>query len=446
VNVASPSGSGWYILYSLLLTLGLPVILLVLLAKKRSRAGLLERFGVLSRNLDAVHDSNPVLWIHAVSMGEAMAIVPLVFRIKDAYPNSRVFVSTITDTGRDVVLNKLQGVAEHLYFPLDYVTAINRVLNRIHPHVFLFVDTELWPNVLRTLQRRNIPTMLINGRLSSRSFGGYMRIRPFMKHVTRSISLCAMQSNRDVKRMRALGANADRVLMIGNIKCDHEPPVPNPRIEQSLEMFVGTTPGCDVLVAASTHQGEEEALLTVYKRLLDMFPSLVLLLAPRHLGRVSEVEALICSHGFVPVRKTLLSDDSQNASVSKRVLILDTHGELAAMFQFATIVWVGGSWIPVGGHNLMEPAQWGKPVFFGPYMDHVSEMAEMMIAHGGGIQVSSLEDMTQKMAALLRDKDKREQVGNAARQVVKDNQGALDRTLKSLRSLLGNQPHSTIPR
>lgn len=440
-NIASPSGSGWYTLYSFLLTLGMPVILLLLLAKKRSRAGLLERFGVFSRNVGVAHGGNPVLWIHAVSMGEVMAIVPLVFRIKKAYPDSKVFVSTITDTGRDVVLDKLQGVAEHLYFPLDYVAVVNRVLNRIHPHVFMFVDTELWPNLLRTLQRRRIPTMLINGRLSSRSFGGYMKIRPFMKHVTQSISLCAMQSKRDVERMRALGADVERVVMTGSIKCDQDVPTPNMQIQTSLGAFVRSAVGEELLVAASTHQGEEEALLTVYQRLLDQFPSLVLLLAPRHLDRVSAVEALIRSHGFVPIRKTRTSEDGRNADVSKRVLILDTHGELAAMFQFATIVWVGGSWVPVGGHNLLEPAQWGKPVLFGPYMDHVSEMAEMMVASGGGIQISSLEEMTQKMAALLRDKEKCEQVGNAARQVVKDNQGALDRTMSVLHSLLGSATH-----
>ncbi len=444
-KLASPRGSGWYALYSLLLTLGLPVILLVLFAKKRSRAGVLERLGVRSKNDNFTYGGNPVLWIHAVSMGEAMAIVPLVFRIKQAYPDSRVFVSTITETGRDVVLNQLQGVAEHLYLPLDYVAVINRVLNRIHPHAFMFVDTELWPNLLRTLQRRNIPTMLINGRLSSKSFDGYMKIRPFMRHVIQSISHCAMQSTRDVERMRALGAESERVVMTGNIKCDQELPVPNPQLEKSLGVFVGSARGCDMLVAASTHQGEEDALLTVYKRLLEEFPSLVLLLAPRHLDRVSEVETLIRSHSFVPVRRTLVSDDSKNNVRSMRVLILDTHGELPAMFQFATIVWVGGSWIPVGGHNLMEPAQWGKPVLFGPYMDHVSEMAEMMVASGGGIQVSSLEDMTRNMAGLLRDREQRVRVGDAARQVIKDNQGALDRTVRALHSMLDvSQAHVVI--
>ncbi|MBQ27472.1 MAG: hypothetical protein CMH81_04945 [Nitrospiraceae bacterium] len=455
INIASPSRSGWYTLYNFLLTIGLPVILFLLIAKQRSRAGLLERFGVFSRNPAVGHSDNLVLWIHAVSMGEAMAIVPLVFRIKDAYPNSRVFVSTITDTGRDVVLNKLHGLAEHLYLPFDYVVIVNRVLNRINPHVFMFVDTELWPNLLHALQRRRTPTLLINGRLSSKSFGRYMKIRPFMKHVIQSISLCAMQSKRDVDRIRALGANAEQVVMTGSIKCDQELPLSNPRIEKTLGAFVKMAEGEDVLVAASTYQGEEDAILTVYKRLLETFPSLVLLLAPRHLDRVSELESMIRSHSFVPLRKTLASNASQNhllsttrmdagSNVSKRVLILDTYGELAAIFQFATIVWVGGSWVPVGGHNLMEPAQWGKPVLFGPYMDHVAEMAKMMVAGGGGIQIFSLEEMTTRMTGLLRDKKQREWVGNAAKQVVKDNQGALDRTMRVLDLVLGDQSRAAI--
>ncbi len=442
VRIASPSGSGWYVLYSVLLVFGLPVILLVLLAKKRSRVSLLERLGLFFRNDGVAHRGNPVLWIHAVSMGEAMAIVPLVFRIKEAYPESRVFVSTITETGRDVVLSKLQGFAEHLYLPLDYVAVITRVLNKINPHVFIFVDTELWPNLLRTLQRRNIPTMLINGRLSSKSFRGYMKIRPFMQHVIQSISLCAMQSTRDAERMRALGADVERVVMTGSIKCDQEPPHLNSELEKTLGAFVKRAGGKDVLVAASTHQGEEAALLSVYKMLLEEFPSLVLVLAPRHLNRVSEVEVLIRSHSFVPFRKTRLSNDAPHDGQSRRVLILDTHGELSAIFQFATIVWVGGSWVPVGGHNLIEPAQWGKPLLFGPYMDHVSEMAKMMVGSGGGIQVFSLEEMARAMAGLLGDRGQRVQVGDAARQVVKDNQGALDHTVTALRSMLDPQEHS----
>ncbi len=440
-TVPPNGGGGWYTLYSVLLTLGMPLILLILLAKKRSRPGMLERLGVSSRNVFSSHAGDPVVWIHAVSMGEAMAIVPLVVRIKEAYPESRVVVSTITETGRDVVLDKLQGLAEHLYFPLDHGAIVNRVLDRIRPHVFMFVDTELWPNVLRTLQRRRIPTMLINGRLSSRSFAGYMRIRPFMKHVTRSISFCAMQSQRDVDRMRALGVDAERVAATGSIKCDQTVLLSDPQMEQSLDAFVNDGVAGEVLIAASTHPGEEEALLIVYKRLLEEFPSLVLVFAPRHLHRVADVESVIRSHDFIPLRRTSLSEDAERpaaAGTQKYVRILDTHGELASTFQFASIVWVGGSWVPVGGHNLMEPAQWGKPIFFGPFMDHVSEMAEMMVGGGGGIQVSTLDDMTQRMAELLREPEQRHKVGRAAQQVVKDNQGALDRTLSTIYSVLGD--------
>ena len=450
-DTVPPSGRSWYALYSFLLILSMPAILLILLAKKRSRGGLLERLSVFSKDLAGSPRGNPVLWIHAVSMGEAMAIVPLVFRIKQTYPDSKVFVSTITDTGRDVVLSKLHGIAEHLYVPIDHVAIINRVLNKIHPHLFLCVDTELWPNLLRALQLRRIPTMLINGRLSSRSFGGYMKIRPFIKHVTRSISFCAMQSQRDVERMRALGANAERVAVVGNIKCDQNMFVSNPSIKESLGAFVRSVAREGLLVGASTHHGEEDALLAVYKRLLKEFPSLALLLVPRHLHRMAEVEATIRSHSFLPVRKTLVDKKMANegriagrvdpsVNTSKCVLILDTHGDLASVFQFATVVWVGGSWVPVGGHNLIEPAQWGKPIVFGPYMDHVSEMAAMMVANGGGVQVFSIEEMTHEIATLLRDEEQRERMGNAARQVVNTSRGALDRTLEEINSILLNQP------
>ena len=449
-GIVLPSGNGWYALYNFFLTLSIPAIFLLLLANKRSRAGLLERFGVFSRDVSVASRNKLIVWIHAVSMGEAMAIVPLVLRIKETYPDSKIFVSTTTTTGRDVVLDKLSGIVEHLYFPLDHKAIVNRVLNRIQPRLFMIVDTELWPNLLHELSKRQIPTALINGRLSRRSYRGYMRIRPFMKHVIQAISLCAMQSHQDVERIQALGAKPERVLMTGNVKCDHKRPLANSQSETSLRMFIHST-GCNtLLVAASTHKGEENILLKVYKHLIKEFPSLGLLLAPRHLHRVPEVEAMTRSHGFVPVRKTIVVGDGQNGvgysedpvikvDCSKRVLILDTYGELPRVFQFATIVWVGGSWVPVGGHNIMEPAQWGKPVFFGPYMDHLSEMAEIMVASGGGVQTSSFNEMTDRMAELLRDEVQRRKMGRAALQVVIDHQGALDRTLQAIYSLIPKQ-------
>ena len=274
-----------------------------------------------------------------------------------------------------------------------------------------------------------------------------MWIRPFMKHVMRSFSFCSMQSKRDVSRMQALGVSNDRVAFAGSIKCDYDRQNSDLQCVQVLQDFITQQGGNALLIGASTHQGEEDALLHSYKSLLEEFPSLSLLLAPRHIHRLEEVEALIQRHGFTPIRKTFIDELEKNHdakarffvnlfNTSKGVYVLDTHGELAALFQFATIVWVGGSWVPVGGHNLMEPAQYGKPILFGPYMDHVLEMAEMMVENGGAIQVFTIEAMTSEMAVLLRDQRKCDEVGTAARQVIENNQGAVDLTLQTIKRVL----------
>ena len=425
-----------FALYNLLLLLASPVILLVLLAKKRCRPGLRQRLGWLPRDLDKSRDGRPMIWVHAVSLGETTAVVPLVQQLKTRYPAARVLVSTVTETGKETVLRRLAGQAEHLYFPLDFYWSVRSALQTVRPSMIVVVETEFWPNFLREAAARRIPVILANGRLSTDSFAGYRRIRPFFRRVLAAFTLCAMQTDRDVERMIQLGVEPQRVVRTGNLKYD--------QVAASVAAAAGLisrhtlklTGGEELFVAGSTHPGEEDAVLDCYRRLLNVAPALVLVLAPRHIERAEDVVKAVRSGGFTAVRRTKLPGASGVLITGPRVVVLDTRGELATLYRDATLVFVGGSLVNVGGHSPLEPAAWGKAVVFGPHMDHFAEAAEQLCACGAGVMVRDAHEMTQTMTSLLLDRSRLEAMGKAAYQLVLENQGALGRTVALIARLV----------
>ena len=443
----------WYLAYNILLLLASPVILLILLAKKRCRRGLTERlglsglfrfsslFGSKAPNKPDKPDEpdKPVLWIHAVSLGEVVAVAPLVHALRKRYPRDRIVVSTVTETGREAVEQRLAGTAEHCYAPLDFPWVVSRFVKRLAPRAFLFVETELWPNLLRALYRRGIPAVMVNGRLSSDSFRGYRWIRPFMKQLLDAVTLCLMQSGRDAERIIALGARPSRVHKTGNIKFDQPLPDPNGVAGGLTRGALGLQDGEELIVAGSTHPVEEDELLSCYATLQKEFPSLVLLLAPRHIERASQVEASARAQGLAVQRRsapTFPSPPGGGGPGRGRVIVLDTRGELAQVYQHAVLAFVGGTLVPVGGHNLLEPALWGKPVFFGSHTDHCLEVATLLTGVGGGVQAPGGKELAVSMAAQLRDRASLRRMGEAAKSVVLDNRGAMQRSLDLIAGLL----------
>jgi 3-deoxy-D-manno-octulosonic-acid transferase len=436
----------WRFLYNILLLVAAPVIVAVLLAKPRCRRGLPQRLGLegglsglfglsrLSRQPD--RPERPVIWVHAVSLGEVVAAAPLVKALQARHPEYRYIVTTVTETGREAVEQRLAGVAEHRYAPLDFPWAVNRMIDRLRPHLYLFVETELWPNVLWTLRDRRVPAILVNGRLSSRSFRRQDLgvIRAFYRSILRSVTLCLMQSDRDRQRITTLGADPARAHTTGNIKFDQ--PLPELHNDRLLRQSLGVGEHEQLFLAGSTHAGEEELIVSAYGQIVKANPTVVLMLAPRHIERVDRVEAMVQGTGFAAQRKSRLRE----AGKGPRVIILDTRGELAAAYREAAVSFVGGSLVPVGGHNLLEPAVWGKPVLFGPYTDHCAEVATLLQEAGGGRRVVGVEDMVRYLNQWLVDRQACEAVGQAARRVVVDNQGALKRNLEWIESMLTSAP------
>jgi 3-deoxy-D-manno-octulosonic-acid transferase len=445
----------WRLFYNIILLVVSPFIVAILLAKQRCRPGLLQRLGLqdsqsgLSRRPDLPDRPNepdrldrppqPVIWIHAVSLGEVVAVTPLVHELHRRHPAYRLVVSTVTETGREAVEHRLAGVADHCYAPLDFPWVVARFIERLQPCLYLFVETELWPNLLWYLHRRGVPTALVNGRLSSKSFARqqWPPVRSFYRTMLQQLSLCLMQSDRDVDRIIALGADALRVRRTGNIKFDQ--PISAVTEGGTTRAHLGLQSTEQLFVAGSTHPGEEEILVECYRALVTQCPSAVLLLAPRHIERAESVEAMIRARGLAVQRRSTIGQAGALMSTGPRVVVLDSRGELAAIYREAVAAFVGGTLVPIGGHNLLEPAQWAKPVLFGPYTDHFEEIADLLILAGGGRRVLQAEDLTRQVLALFSDDEARERMGRSARQVVEQNQGALQQTLEAIDRLLTPQ-------
>ncbi|HEY5626637.1 MAG TPA: glycosyltransferase N-terminal domain-containing protein, partial [Nitrospira sp.] len=313
--------SMWHLLYNVVLVIAAPVILVILLVKRRCRRGLLQRFGFAPPSLRS--DSRPLIWVHAVSLGEAVAVAPLVKELHRRHQDHRFVVSTVTETGREAVEQRLAGVAEHVYAPLDFPWVVSRLISQLRPVLYIFVETELWPNLLRDFHQRGIPTAMVNGRLSTRSFARqrWGPVRSFYQTMIKRVSLCLMQSDRDAERIMALGATAHSVRRTGNIKFDQ--PMPVAANSDSFRARLRLEPGERLFVAGSTHPGEEEALVECYGRLVQSIPSAVLLLAPRHIERVEQVEAMIRTRGMTVQRRSAIDNVHGVAVVRPRVIILD---------------------------------------------------------------------------------------------------------------------------
>jgi len=412
-----------YALYSAVLGMGLLAYLPAFLTRRR-RAGyghdLAQRFGRLGDGLPP----EPRCWIHAVSVGESAAAVPLVEAIHRRWPELGILVSTITPTGARIVADRLAGTAVHRYFPLDLPGPVRRALEAARPRFFIAIETELWPNFLRALARRRTPAMIANGRISDRSFRRYLRVRWLMRRVLADVSVFAMQSEEDARRIVALGAPAERVVVTGNLKSDLVP-----RADAADTVWrdrLGLRATDRLWIAGSTHRGEEAIVLDAFLRARARCPDLALLLAPRHPERAGEVLDLIRERGLAPVRRSRLPEGRAPGAV----VLLDTVGELAELYALAEVVFVGGSLVPVGGHNVLEPAMRGKPVLYGPHTGNFREGALLLERSGGGLVVKDALELERELSRLLEDRGLARRVGDAARAAFAGRQGAVSATLE----------------
>jgi 3-deoxy-D-manno-octulosonic-acid transferase len=426
-----------FLIYNTLLTLILilssPYFLLRGLFQKNFRSQLIQRMGFFQ----SLNFKRPV-WVHAASVGEVFCSVPLLKRIKKEFPHREIVLTTMTPAGNKAAKTSIPEADAVLFFPVDHPFTIGRAIQRIQPSLLLIAETELWPNLLRSCGRRGIPIVLFNGRISEKSFRGYLFFKFLFKECLKYVSLFLMQTKEDQARIIEIGADPEKTKVTGNLKFDQTFPSFNQEALSNLAKSIGLQGREKILIAGSTHSGEEEILLGLFKELRKADPYLVFILAPRHLQRLEEVEGILTKESIPWVRRTTIGVDQGHPERKElpAVILLDTMGELMSLYSIGTLVFVGGSLVPVGGHNPLEPLFFKKCVFFGPYMFHFSEISRRMIEAGGAIQVKDREDLTFTMIRLLRDERARREIGEKGYQFLQKHQGATERMFQEIRNFL----------
>jgi 3-deoxy-D-manno-octulosonic-acid transferase len=470
-----------YLLYNTLITIFLifaaPYFLFRALIDDRFRMELIQRIGFFP----SLPFKKPI-WVHAASVGEVFCSIPLLKRIKMEFPQCEIVMTTMTRTGNRAAETSIPEADRVLFFPMDHPLTIQRSIERIQPSLLLLAETELWPNLLRSCGKKGIPVVLFNGRISEKSFRRYLFFKFFFKDCLKYISLFLMQTEEDRNRIIEIGATMDKTRVVGNLKFDQLfpsfTPLESPTIhggddinKTSRRVESTTIPHRKggvktpsfltgfaqealaemakslnlrgeetLLIAGSTHSGEEEILLSFLKDLRKIDPHLVLILAPRHLERLEEVEQILKRESISWKRKIALSMDQDRSDGERKelpeVILLDTMGELMNLYSLGTLVFIGGSLVPVGGHNPIEPLFFKKCVLFGPHMFHFLEISHHLIEAGGAIQVRGKEDLAFQLKRLLSDERARKEVGEKGYQFLQKHRGATEKMFEEIKPFL----------
>ena len=427
------STSPMRILYSLVLYLCAPLALCYLLLRGMSNRAYLERMPERFGYTPKPESAQPLIWVHAVSVGEVQASLTLVKRLLSAYPDCRVLMTTVTPTGAARVRSLFAGAVEHRYLPYDLPHAVLLFLRRIKPRLLVILETELWPNLLYYCQRRGVPAILVNARLSSASYRGYLRLRRFSASAVQSLSHIAARGTEDAERFLALGADPARVSIAGNLKFDIDTGADTAAQAASLRRTIAA--GRPVWIAASTHEGEEEQVLDAFDRVRRSLADCLLIIAPRHPERFDKVYHLCVRRGLEVARR------SAAAGIEARdtdVYLLDTLGELPLFYACADAAFVGGSLAPVGGHNVLEPAALGVPLVSGQHTANFREVIELFKADDAIMIVTDAAQLAAAVSSLLQDADLGRTRGERGQRLVRQNQGALDSVMALLEGYLGS--------
>ena len=411
------------VLYTLAMYLVTPLMLLRLLARgvrsRPYRRRWPERFGFFAA--PAFHGS---LWIHAVSVGEVNAALPLIRELAAAYPNAPMVVTTVTSTGSARVHQLFGDGVFHVYLPYDLPFAVARFLRQVRPRLALIVETEIWPNLYFACRERGIPLMIVNARLSRRSMRGYRPLRSLAKSTLNCVRVIAAQSRSDAARYRLLGADPQQIVVTGNMKFDMQ--ISDSAVAVGATMRAQWGEQRPVWIAASTHEGEEFTVLEAHRKIMQGFPDALLLLAPRHPERFRLVEHLVRAQGF-----SLATRSAQGAPApNHQVFVIDAMGQLMPYFSCADVAFVGGSLVPIGGHNVLEPAAVCTPVLVGPHTFNFQEITLSLIQHLGAVRVAGSAQLAAKVLELLRDPPQQQRMGQAAREVFERERGAVPRVMQ----------------
>jgi len=420
-----------YLLYSALLAaallLGSPYWIFQMLRHGKYRRGLSERFGAVPQRLRT--EIKPSIWIHAVSVGEVLAVSGLVRHLRSEYPEHRIALSTTTDTGQKLAASRF-GAESVFYYPFDFEFCIKPYFDALQPALIVIAETEFWPNFLRTAHRRGVRVAIVNARISDRSLPGYRQWKRLLSRVLRHVDLFLAQTPEDARRLNEIGAAANRVLAGGNLKFDIDPP-PAPAIVAELRSALAASSAGPVLVCGSTVHGEEPLLLDAFKAVLAHHPAAVMLLAPRHPERFHQIAAQLQQAGLKFSRRSTWNGEP----LAGRILLIDSIGELASLYSLGDIAFVGGSLVPRGGHSILEPAQHGVAILVGPHTENFRDIVELFRTQDA-VCIVGPADLTRVLTDLLDNDNARIALGRRALETLHSQRGATQFTMQQLRALL----------
>lgn len=419
------------------LILFLPVLFVKTIISPKYRGRIPQRLGIgLGERLQKLPAGRQRIWIHALSVGEVLSSRPLLQAIRKSYPEATILYSAATRTGEELAIRSMKHQVDMFVpYPLDLAFIVKRFIALLRPDLFILVETDFWPNFLHSLGKAKIPALLVNGRISQKSFARYHRLRLFFLPLFSSFRFISMQTAADAEMMVRLGVPAERVRPLGNLKYDAVLPLESvlagpPYLRGSSRREFGIPEGRIVWIAGSTHGNEEITILTIFKRLSLLFPDLFLVLAPRQPSRSGDISELAKKNGLTSRRRS--KPVQHETEPATPLLILDTMGELSSMYSFCDIAFIGGSLVPDGGHNPLEPAAFGKPVLFGPHMDDFTEISRDMLETGAAMVVQDGEELFEQMRCWLTSTGAREKAGAKGRALVEMHAGVTRRHLEIL--------------
>jgi 3-deoxy-D-manno-octulosonic-acid transferase len=389
---------------------------------------LAERFGFIPAYELIKIGGRPVIWLHAVSVGESIAARPLLKAMRSRYPDHAIVVSNTTETGREIA-SAFPEKDLCIYFPFDFLPAVKLVLNSVRPDIIIIMETEIWPNFTREASHRNIPVLLANGRISDRSFERYMKMNWFFRHPLQLFSKLCMQTDTDRKRIIAIGASEISTVTAGNLKYDIPLQQRNDFEKDKLRSEYCIPDSLAVFTAGSTHPGEEEFIINAFQELISSGKELVLILVPRHPERAAAVAALLEQNGLTYRRRTALQPASDGRLKNGQVLLVDTIGEMMNFYALSDLIFVGGSLVPTGGHNLLEPASVGVVSIFGPHMSNFREIASLTLSYSAGIQIGKPEELSSACSKLMDNSHIRLELGQNGLRMMRENGGATKKHL-----------------
>ncbi|ODS32057.1 MAG: 3-deoxy-D-manno-octulosonic acid transferase [Candidatus Scalindua rubra] len=419
--------------------LGSPYLLFKMLSNERYRAGLNQRFGVTTERVS----NKPGIWIHGASVGEVITAKSIVEKTDEEFPEWETFISTSTNTGFSVAKKNFCNKTV-FYFPVDLSWITKKALLQIKPSCIILIELEIWPNFLVSAYKKNIPVIIVNGRISNKSFITYRTISLFSKifcdSLTNEMNTYCARTDLDAQRFRNLRIPSKQVFVTGTMKYDNIQTRIDENIEKELKDLFQIENNDLVLIGGSTHEGEEEILIRVFERLSKIYSNLRLIVVPRHIERTRDVSKLIEKMGFIPVLKTVIEDSNYKwQNTKKEIILINTVGDLGKIYSLANFVFVGRSLVPFGGQNMMEPAGLGKPVVFGPHIFNFKEEVNLLLQNGAAKMVETEEELFKTIEFFIMNPDAAKEMGLKAQKVVNEKRGATERNMDIIREILKNK-------